>query len=597
MRVSKYIKIDPNVLIEYVYDDGNLIGESYKIGVNIRNKNLNYIAADTSGTLNTSTNTLFPIDLVTNKYGIFDINTYSFLQENDYASGFPLRHDIVNIYLPINYTFGEHLGIYLRAYAFNSKQTATCDLANFFFDITNIDQSGELSYVNPPLYFQEKLWGKKISLKIPSLFAVSGQTVNGAIKPNSINYNLTNGIGLDTNSPLFIDFQFISNISVVNSIKTYSLVNKNTITIPQSPEFEKVGVKIEESANGDFFEIYAVYNDTIGDFNEFINRSVYLGNRYYVQYTITMYEQNIRGKSLTVIVNSDFLSKVEYRPIIKYSTTTAIIDVEMDLIDAVDNTQIVRRASYGMLQDQVSKYSLRLMKINLANAHKPKIYNLKNTNTYTPTKTGVNSGGNVTIEQVSVSYPVLVDRYNVVAKSDSVSFGKDTFFGIGKIAVILYPFDNILKIIIASQVADGKIEYMDMTNMGEIKLTIKNTATSVDTPLYTESDSVNLSTGFLAFKIPSGKFSDIRKMYESGVNVFYITSTQQTTTSVVYTGLYKIYDSLDNVANLNQQNLSAEASYIIPDSVSSASNTAVVTRKAVTTIATASMVLGTASGI
>ena len=49
----------------------------------------------------------------------------------------------------------------------------------------------------------------------------------------------------------------------------------------------------------------------------------------------------------------------------------------MRLINIVDETQIIRRSSYGMLQDEVSKYSLRMMKIDILNANKPKIYNIK----------------------------------------------------------------------------------------------------------------------------------------------------------------------------------------------------------------------------
>ena len=79
-----------------------------------------------------------------------------------------------------------------------------------------------------------------------------------------------------------------------------------------------------------------------------------------------------------MILTDDFNESIEYRPIIKYSTTTAVIDVEMRMIDAVDDSYIVRKASYGMLQDEVSKYSLRLSKINLKNAFKPKVYNIKN---------------------------------------------------------------------------------------------------------------------------------------------------------------------------------------------------------------------------
>lgn len=556
MRVSKYINLDKNVLLEYIYDDGNLIGEPYKIGVNIKNSNYNYLAGDSSATLNTITNSLFQIDPISNTYGIYDTTLYSFLQVKDYSSGFPIRHDTIKVHLPINYTFGEYLGLYIRAYAFDSTGRKTYDLCNFYYDISNANQTENtkiLNYTNPPLFFQEKLWGKTISIDIPSIYAVSNQRGSDVVKQNSINYNLTNGLGLDTNAPLFIDFHFIQSKSTINSLATYTLTARKTFSIPQSPEFENIGVRIEESVNGDFFEIYSIYNNSIGEFNEFINRSVSLGNRYYVEYNITLYEQNIRGKSQRIIVTDDFLSKVEFRPIIKYSTTTAIIDVEMNLIDAVDFSRITRRASYGMLQDQVSKYSLRLMKINLSNAHKPKIYNQKNIMNVGTMQYNASSQSGVVVETVKVPYPVLIDKHNVVAKSDSVVNGNNTFYGIGKLVIIIYPFDNVFKIIIAKQISDdGSVEYMDLTNMGEIKMIMKNQNITVESNLYNESGEIDLSKGFLSFKITSGKINDIRKVYDSGSNVFYITSTQQNTTTVIYSGLYRIYDSADNLSELNQ---------------------------------------------
>jgi hypothetical protein len=103
------------------------------------------------------------------------------------------------------------------------------------------------------------------------------------------------------------------------------------------------GVAIIHSNNGDYFEIYGTYNGNIAEFNDFIINSTNLGNRYYVTYTITLYEQNILGKSFTITVTSNFNETVEYRPVIKYSTTTAVIDVEMNVIDTVDNSSILRR--------------------------------------------------------------------------------------------------------------------------------------------------------------------------------------------------------------------------------------------------------------
>lgn len=595
MRVSKYVKVDKNILLEYIYDDGNLISESYKVGINIKNRSQSYISNDSSLTLNTQGNTLFPIDLISNSYGIFDTETYSFLQVKDFAGGFPLRHDILKIHLPVNYTFGEYLGCYVRVYAFDIENLNTFDLASFYYDKTNIEQYSVsankdlLSYNNPPLYFQEKLWGKSINIEIPSLFAVANQRQNGKVRTNSLNWNLTSGVGLNLNSPIFIDFSFITFKSTVNSVSTYTLSNKNTITLPQTPEFERVGVKIEESVNGDFFEIYGVYNDNIGEFNEFINRSVSLGNRYYVEYDITIYEQNIRGKSIKILVTDDFLSKVEYRPIIKYSTTTAIIDVEMRIIDAVDNSQILRKASYGMLQDQVSKYSLMLMKINLTNANKPKIYNQKNIMNVNPigvTSSVFNQGG-LTVETIQVPYPVLIDKFNVVARSESAAYSKDIYQGIGKLMILVYPFDNVLKFVIANKVEDGKISYMDLTNMGEIKFIIKNQSTSVEAGLFNETGEIDLANGVVIFKLPNGKINDVRKVYDTGTNVFYITSTQQNTSTVVYSGLYRMYDASDNVTILNQESATDQANpptqqeIILPDTQQT--GTAIVTRKIITT--------------
>lgn len=610
MRVSKFVKVHKDILLEYIYDDSNLLGEPYKTLVNIKDNSYSYIAGSSSATINTETNQLFKLDAITNRYGKVDPNTYNFLQFKDFASGFPIRHDTVKIHLPINYTFGEFLGCYLKIFTFDVNNNKTYDVSNFFFDISDAGTSTILGYSIPPLLFQEKLWGKNISLSIPSIFSISNQLENSNVKPNTINFNLTNGIGLSLNAPIFIDFHFLTAKQTVNNVTTYLLTSKTSTSIPQVPEFEKLGIKIEESINGDFFEIFGVFNDSIGEFKNFIDNAVLLGNRYYVQYTITMYEQNIRGKSIVITVIDNFNEKVEFRPIIKFSTTTAIIDVEMKLIDSVDDTQIIRRASFGMLQDQVSKYSLSMMKINITNANKPKIYNIKspigagifgrsNVSSLNEFGFGSGSGSGVTLEIIKVPFPVLIDKFNILAKSDNVKVNKDIFYGTGKLQILIYPFDNIVKFILASDVdntpvsrEDGSIttivapKYMDLTNMGEVKMVIKNQQLTSEFLLYMETGEVNLELGVLVFKIPSSKINDLRKIYDTGINVFYITTTQQNTTSVIYSGLYRIYDNIDNVSSLNdavvQQNLATgnnNTPSIISDPNAKSKEKAIVTRK------------------
>ena len=56
------------------------------------------------------------------------------------------------------------------------------------------------------------------------------------------------------------------------------------MVVPQTPEFEKLGVKIEESTQGDFFLIYGTYNGNIAEYENFIDESYYAGNRYYAEF-------------------------------------------------------------------------------------------------------------------------------------------------------------------------------------------------------------------------------------------------------------------------------------------------------------------------
>ena len=623
-KVSKFLKVDKNVLIEYIYDDSNVLSESYDILVNSKNQLNSYMATDASATGNTVGNQLFKLDNVSNRFGKIDTSFYSFLQIKNYGISSPTKHDSVRVHLPINWTFGEYLGFYMRVFAYDIENQRTYDLSNFYFDMTDISQQYLMNFTSPPLLFQEKLWGKNITIQIPALGAVSNQRVDNRPKENSLNAILSDGNGFNTTTPIFIDFHFINSVQTINGVTTYLLSPKVSTSLPQTPEFESLGLMIEQSPNGDFFEIYGTYNGTIAVFKQFIDDSYYLGNRFYVQYNITMYEQNIRGKTITTVVTENFNETIEFRPIIKYSTTTAIIDVEMRLIDAVDDSYIIRRASYGMLQDEVSKYSLRLIKINLNKASKPKIYNIKNaidpslvgignsmgmlklknlppkppqiispnsaatilgtstnilqlsqsmqqsslspndtnglisnatsnisspTTTMTPMSQG---GSNVVVETVQVPFPVLVDRFNVIAKSENAVFNSQTFFGNGQIQVLLYPFDNIVRFSIATGLSTSP-QYFDMSLFDEIKMVIKNDKTEVSAPLYIEAGVVDLKGGQCVFKLPQSKFKDIKAIFDSGINVFYIIGSSKSNTSVIYTGLFKIFDNKVNVAELNKQ--------------------------------------------
>jgi hypothetical protein len=606
-KISKFVKLDKNILLEYIYNDGNLLSEPYTVLVDSRDRRQSYIAASASVTTNTIGNQLFRLDSVSGRYAKVNPSFYSFLQLRSYSSGTPLRHDTIKIHLPVNWTFGEYLGFYIKVYAFDTSSSVLYDVSNFYFDMTDIGQQYLLNYTTPALLFQEKLWGKNIQIDIPALADISAQKTGTLPKENSLNANLTNARGLNSTTPIFIDFHFIKSIQTVNAITSYLLTPKVTTTIPQTPEFERLGLTIRHAANGDYFEIFGTYNNTIAGFNQFIEESYNLGHRYYVQFHITMYEQNVRGKTTTVTQNENFNETVEYRPIIKFSTTTAIVDVEMRLIDAVDDSYVLRRASYGMLQDEVAKYSLKLMKINLENANKPKIYNIKSnidpslvgfSNSFGKltsgkastgrTKTAASGGdlwngnfpnyaGGANIQTVKIPFPVLTEKFNIIGKSENAVLNKETFFANTQMTILIFPYDNIVRFIIADGVP-ATPKYLDLSALGEIKLQFKNDAELVDIPVYTDTEN-NLSIGQVAFRITQSKVATLKKIYQSGINLFYITATVQGFTTVVYTGLFKIYDNAINVSQLN-----TAASNVKPQIIRDPNlpePTAVVTRKLV----------------
>ena len=582
MKLSNFINLDPNVLLEYIYNDQNLISVPYEILINSKLGERSFMESNNSPNSNKQSNQLFILDPVSNTNALIDTNNYKFLQINNYPTGFPIQFDTIRLHFPINYTFGQYIGFKINAYVFDSNNKYTYDLSNFYYDITNDSNLYNLNYSSPPLLINAKMWGKYIDILVPSAYAISNQLTNNIPTPNTINYNLTNGIGISKTSPLFISFEFINSKQVVNNITTYILKPPYSISVPIVPKYESLGLTIKESSQGDYFEIFGTYNGNISEFNLFLQNAQSIGNNYYVEYVITIFEQNIRGNSITIIMNDNFDQPVEYRPIIKYSTTTAIIDVQMSVIDLVDNSKILRTADYGMLPDQVTKYSLNMSKINISNASKPVIYNLKTTMSLNQPNSFSNNNVNLQLQPVKVPFPVLIEKYNIVAKSENVLVGSSLFYGNGQLVISVYPFDNVFSFVLANQIKDGTINYLDMSKLGTINMVIKDSITTVSILPYYQSGSIDLSKGMLVFLLPNGSVGDVKKVYNGGINLFYITSTSNGVSTVLYTGLFNVYDSKSNVTTLNNNLQSAQPIDVTPYTISNTqtpTGVAIVTRQ------------------
>ena len=100
---------------------------------------------------------------------------------------------------------------------------------------------------------------------------------------------------ISLNAPIMIEFGFINLKTTINNITSFTLAAPYQTSVPLTPDFENLPVKIEESEDGDWFEFYVTQNGSIGEFNNWINTSVQAGKRYFVEYVVTLFEENIKS--------------------------------------------------------------------------------------------------------------------------------------------------------------------------------------------------------------------------------------------------------------------------------------------------------------
>jgi hypothetical protein len=510
-----------------------------------------YIATDSTITKNSQNNQLFRIDAPANKYAKIDTSRYNFLKVNEYVSPVGIQHDTVKIYFPSNWNFGEYQGIYIKLYTYDYRNRQFFELSNFFFDFNDTQTSNLLTTFAQPLLYEDRNWNKYLQLNVPSVNFISKQRSDGYSEPGSLNEILTGGLGLSQTSPIFIDFQFITKITQIGQLTNYITNQKYTTQLPQIPELQELRLFMQESNVGDYFEIYATYNNSFQDFIDFVNNSKSIGKVYYLEFEITVYEENIKGKTLKYKVDSDFSEIIEYRPIIKYSTTRSIIDVEMKFINKVDGSATIRKAAYGMKPDQLSKYLVKTKKINVRDAFKPKIYSKNKFSKYRIDELGKRPQQENVIKVLVPDLIPIIDNVRFISAYCKQSLNRtssvklENYHEIGKMKIGIRPFDNIFTFILAFKTNDS-LEPVDLTNCQNLKLIIKNDDSTIEFNQYfTNETSARL--GKCQFKIPEADFQKIKNLYKLGVKAFYITTNNQDIQNIIYSGLYQILDTAPDV--------------------------------------------------
>ena len=218
MQTKSYIKLKQDVLVELTMDDTYLIDTDYSIINDALNSRKSF--AYTGSAVNGTTNQLYEVDDTLGKWNAADPSTQPLITLANYDNQPLYTYSNVRLYFPINFQFNSIEGFYLGVYVYDYHNEDLFWLSNFYIDLSNSVHFNMIENSGAPIRYQDKLWSKYVDVKIPSLYAESRKRTGSSATSGTINYNLTDGVGLSQTNPIFFDFRFIDSSYTVGGVKT-----------------------------------------------------------------------------------------------------------------------------------------------------------------------------------------------------------------------------------------------------------------------------------------------------------------------------------------------------------------------------------------
>jgi hypothetical protein len=550
---SKFIKLHSNILLEWTYDSTNLISEDYNIVNDLISNKRGFMSK--SG-FNTLENSVFVIDPIIKKYAKINVSKYNYLKTESYSSSY-IQYDNLKIHIPTTYSFSDngYVGLYIRIYTYDYNNKNVIDFSSIIYDDTELNSNIQLT-LNKEFLYDEQSWGKYITYNIPSINTVSKQrsstTNSNTPTPNSINLNLTQSNGISETSPIFIEFSYIINREEILGNTYYNMSDIFTKSISKIPEYLQLSANVKKSNDGDYFEIYGSYGGDNESMDEFIDELNSKGRKVKIEYEVTLFEENILMNTQTYIVTENYTKKLWYRPVLSFTNTTASIDVTMKIIDLIDNSQIDRFASLSLTKD-IFKYGKILTRINIDNAWKPKIYNMKNnTNVVDSALTNTNIQTN-NISLTKVNYPIISDRIAILINSAPST--NDDYKSMGLAEIIINPFGNTIKFDIAKYIDDdNNVTPFNLTEIlenSELTLSFKNNEEFLEKSYWQETDINDFENGIIVYRIEQSDLLTLNKISSDNYN-FYLTIKSEATgiRSLLYSGKWVNFDDVTFSENI-----------------------------------------------
>jgi hypothetical protein len=527
-----------------------------------------------------------------------------------------LQYDTVRLHLVSGYSFASQGDGFIFEVQFTDKQGRKQNLTSIAY--LNTDS---YEVINPDEFVVgERLYTRYIELKIPAVSYLNNVTISNPSVNTTLSYLMTYGAGVASNTMVDFSLKTIVTTETINGYKYFLTGDDKSVSINRTDEYSGLSATIQESTNGDYFELYGEYNgDVYEDFIVQLEQLPY--TKIVVFHDVRVIEQ-VGSSFITTSENSFLQSEnfgvaYRFRPIVMNSATATSYSIEYTLriFNTVDNSQITRQSQYSSFD--VKKYGRRIRKINLGvEPNVAKVYNVLPDDKPVVNLTNYNrmnlyvQGDTTTVQTEFVTS--FVDRNRISASLSPVKIipatrqpgdviptapgqsmevadiplnveqiaTTDKVYQQGEGPIGISPFDNFYQFIIynnaiSTALGVGEPQLVDLTQVGTIYINFFDQATGLKIKLksYTNIKQLNPVNGEVVFKIPSEESSKILGLTDK---TYYISTVLETgggtsEETLLYTGTW--YNSKDKA--------SAVASDTIEDlqtaykNLSTASNTTV----------------------
>lgn len=456
-----------------------------------------------------------------------------------------VRYDTIRLHLRSGSSFAARN---YEGFMFDVAVDRENGVKNYLTQLVYLNQSNyEIS--NPkPFVLSEVLYNRFIEVKIPTLVN-QDPIFETYFYPNVAVPDGLNGTNISSTVNYEVSFRLIDRLTTSAGFDYFYTGEENTFIVSREDEFSSFSVNVEDAADGDYFNIYGMYDGSSSKFAAWVlNQINTTSDDITVFFDIEIYEQigasNIKTFEANFTKNEDFDTPIIFRPIIKNANIAVnfSIDVDMRIYNLTDNTQIVKKASATF--NQAAKYGKKMQNLTINSANKTtEVYNILPNLSVNRAIRGLITGST----PQSVKYvPTFIERYNIVAAPTQVDLLTSTsinefealiedldspeFQNAGAAVIVVPPFTTYYKFVIAKKRGDD-VEFVDFTSANELVLSFSD-GTNTKSFRDISNKNLNMAKGELLFKIDESNIQAIRGMQAQN---FYISIDNGNGTSTMVT--------------------------------------------------------------